>query len=428
MSWLLNALYLVAVILLSPWLAWRAWRTGRYRQGLKDKLLGLGQPLPPGAVWFHGVSVGEVHLLRQLVGAFRRRHPGRACVVSASTDTGLAEARKAFPDLAAFPFPLDFSWAVRRTLRAVRPALVVLAESEIWPNFLLGCRRHGVRAAVVNGRMSPRSRRRFARLAPLTRWLFGHIDLFAMQTEDYADALRDLGVPASRVHVTGSVKYDGVGGDRGNPRTAELRRLLEVRPDDLVWIAGSTQAPEEEIVLGIYSRLRADWPTLRLFVVPRQKDRFDEVAHLLQHSGLPFARRSAGTGLGAPVVLVDTIGELGALWGSADVAFVGGSMDGRRGGQNMIEPAAYGAAVTFGPHVWNFADTAARLRDAGAAVQVQDAARLEEVTRRLLADEAQRRRMGGAARDFVLSQQGATGRTLELLDGLLRGRAAGRAA
>ncbi len=428
MPWLLNAVYLLALLLLSPWLLWRALRTGRYRKGLRAKLLGLSDPLPAGAVWFHGVSVGEVHLLRQVVAAFRRRNPDRPCVISASTDTGLEEARKCFPDLAVFPFPLDFSWTVRRSLRAVDPGLVVLAEGEIWPNFLLACRRRGVPVAVINGRMSPRSRRRYGRLAWIARPLLRSLDLLAMQTADYADAVCALGARPERVHVTGNVKYDGAGGDRSNPRTAELRQLLQVRPDDLVWIAGSTQAPEEEMAVGIYRKLRQEFPTLRLFLVPRQKDRFDEVARLLERSGIRFVRRSAGAGLGAPVVLVDTIGELGALWGLADVAFVGGSLDGRRGGQNMIEPAAFGAAVVFGPHVWNFADAATRLLEAGGACQVQDGAVLETVVRRLLGDHEERERQGAAAREFALAQQGATERTVALLEDLLRLRAASRAA
>jgi 3-deoxy-D-manno-octulosonic-acid transferase len=427
MPWLLNVLYLLALVLLSPWLLWRAIRTGRYRRGLRDKLLGLARPLPRAAsrpvVWFHGVSVGEVHLLRGVIAACRRRHPDWQCAVSSTTDTGLAEAQRCFPELPVFAFPFDFSWAVRRTLRQVRPSLVVLAECELWPNFLHAARRYGVPVAIINGRMSPRSFRRYCQLGPLTRWLLSHLDLMAVQTEDYAANLRALGARPDDIGVTGSVKYDGAMTDRANPKTLALRRLFGLADEDIVWVAGSTQAPEEEIVLRIFLALRARHPRLRLFLVPRQPDRFDEVARLLERSDVAFARRSQLGGADAPpVILVDTLGELGAVWGLADLAFVGGSLDGRRGGQNMIEPAAYGAAVLFGPHVWNFRDPAARLVEAGAADQVRDAAQLEAVARRLLDDPAERAAMGGAARQLVLQQQGATEKTVRLLGELLRRR------
>jgi 3-deoxy-D-manno-octulosonic-acid transferase len=224
------------------------------------------------------------------------------------------------------------------------------------------------------------------------------------------------------VHVTGSVKYDGATGDRTNLRTRHLRELLAVRDNDLILIAGSTQAPEEQIILDIYRQARTRHPNLRLFLVPRQKDRFDEVAGIIQRCSLPFVRRSSLTTPLADrnaVVLVDTIGELGALWGLADVAFVGGSLDGQRGGQNMIEPAAYGAAVIFGADVWNFKETANRLLEHGAAVQVPDATTLQCEVEKLLANVLERQKLGEAARRFVQSQQGATEKTLALVDALL---------
>ena len=419
MSWFLNSVYLVVLILLSPWLIYRKLRTGRYRRGLRDKLFGLSEALPSGAVWFHGVSVGEIHLLRQVVAAFRRRYPELPCVLSTTTETGFDEARKCFPDLFVFFFPFDFSWAVRRSLHTLAPRLIVLAEAELWPNFLMAARQQGVPVAIINGRMSPRSLKRYQWIKPLARWLFGQLDLLLMQTEHYARAVRILGVPPDRVAVTGNIKFDGVLTDRRNPRTNALRGLLEVKDDELIWIAGSTQAPEEEIVLRIWQKLRIDHPKLRLFLVPRHKERFEEVAQLLARSSVDFARRSSCPNLGKPVVLVDTIGELGPLWGLADVAFVGGSLDGRRGGQNMIEPAAYGAAIVFGPYVWNFADTAARLIDAYAACQIADAGQLETVVRLLFEDAEERHQLGTAARDFVLRQQGATNQTVELLGQLV---------
>jgi 3-deoxy-D-manno-octulosonic-acid transferase len=428
MPYLLDVLYLAGLLVLSPWLLYKALTTGKYRRGLWRKLTGSAVLLsgcPRPVAWFHGVSVGEIHLLRQVIAAFRQRYPDWECVVSTTTDTGFDEARRRFPDLHVFAWPLDFSWAVRRALSRVKPALVVLVEGELWPNFLLAAKARAIPVAVINGRMSPRSCRRYQLAAGLVRRLVAGVDLIAAQTEVYAAGYRALGAVPGRVHVTGSVKYDGVRTERGNPDTQALGRLLGVGPCDLVWVAGSTQAPEEEVCLALFRRLRAVYLNLRLFLVPRQKDRFDEVAALLRRRGVPFARRSELPAAGHPVILVDTIGELGALWGLADVAFVGGSLDGKRGGQNMIEPAAYGAAVVFGPHVWNFRDAAARLVEAGAAVQVGGSDELEQVVRRLLADAAERTRLGGAARELVLAQQGATERTIDLLAGLLHGDSAG---
>jgi 3-deoxy-D-manno-octulosonic-acid transferase len=424
MPYLLNLVYLLALLLLSPYLLYRRLTTAKRIRGLWAKLSG-GAFLRAGdapCAWFHGVSVGEIHLLRQVIAAFRQRHPDWQCVVSTTTDTGFEEARKRFPDLTVFFWPLDFTWAVGRALRRVRPNLVVLAEGELWPNFLYAARRQGVPTAVINARMSPRSFRRYRRLGLLARCVLSRLDLCLVQTEEYAANFRALGAAPDQVHVTGSVKYDGACTERDNPRTLELRRLLNVCGGDLVWIAGSTQAPEEQIALDIYRRARARHPHLRLILVPRQKDRFDEVAGLLKRSGLPFVRRSELTGpvvdRGA-VVLVDTIGELGALWGLADVAFVGGSLDGQRGGQNMIEPAAYGAAVLFGPHTWNFRQDVARLLEERAAVRVADAAALESAVGRLLADAQERARLGAAGRRLVLRQLGATERTVMLLGALV---------
>ncbi len=423
MSYLLNIIYLLTLILLSPWLVYKALTTGKYRRGLWSKISGraYGRSTDRPGAWFHGVSVGEIHLLRQVVAGFRKRHPDWDCVISTTTDTGYDEACKRFADLPVFFWPFDFTWAVRRALGRVKPSLVVLAECELWPNFLSIAKRKGIPVAVINARMSPRSLGRFERLSWLVGGLFRKLNLCGVQTEEYAAAYRALG--ASNVQVTGSVKYDGACSDRANPKSRDLRRLLDIGDDALVWIAGSTQAPEEEIVLNIYRKAKQQHSNLRLILVPRQKERFDEVAELLRRSEFNFPRRSQMS-LGQLVsanhiILVDTFGELGALWGLADVAFVGGSLDGKRGGQNMIEPAAYGAAVLFGPHTWNFKDTVARLVEQKAAIQVADAMGLERETLRLLADPHSRRQLGHAAQRFVLSQQGATERTLQALDELL---------
>jgi 3-deoxy-D-manno-octulosonic-acid transferase len=430
---LLNLVYLGALLVLSPWLVWRAVATGRYRSGLAAKLRGrvaVPNPDRKPVAWFHAVSVGEVNLLGTLVPAFQTRRPDWLVVVSSTTDTGLAEARKRFPDLAVIAWPFDFTWAVSAALAAVNPALVVLTEGEMWPNFLRAAARRGVPAVVANARLSPRSFRRLTRVAALARrLLFRHVARFAVQEEEYTDRLRQLGVPAEKLVTTGSVKYDGAAGERDTPGTESLRRTLGLavapagRPrHELVFLAGSTHAPEEALVLGAFARLRARFPHLLLLLVPRHPDRFEEVARLVEQSGLPFARRSRITEPLAEmpaVVLLDSVGELGAAWGLADVGFTGGSLDGHRGGQSMIEPAGYGVPCVFGPHVWNFKDAARRLVEVGGAVMVADAADLEGELAKLLADEELRTRTGAAARELVRRQQGATRRTLDVLDGVI---------
>lgn len=449
MRFLLDLFYLLAGVLASPWLAWRAVRTGRYRQHLAAKLLGHVDVSPPSArtVWFHGVSVGEIHLLVTLVTAFRKRHPDWRVVVSSTTDTGLAEARAKFSDLAVIAYPFDFSWACGEALDRVNPAVVVLAESELWPNFLAAAGERKIPVVVANARISPRTFNRMKRVKSLLqRLLFRHVSVFAVQTEEYAGRLRQLGVSESRVVVTGSVKYDGATGDRDTAKGRELGRLIQIgdptvregadqphapsltvgspttNDRSLILVAGSTHAPEESILLGVFAKLRATFPQLRLLLVPRHPDRFTEVANLLQQSGLPFVRRSQLVEpTDAPVVLLDTVGELGAAWGLADLGYTGGSLDGKRGGQSMIEPAGYGVPVVFGPHVWNFRDAARMLVDAGGAVMVKSADELEQAFRELILNADRRTAMGGIARRLVQEQQGATERTLAVIAGIASG-------
>ncbi len=434
---LLNLVYLLALLVLWPWLAWRRVRTGRYRHGLRAKFLGrvrISNPSQKRVAWFHAVSVGEVNLLGTLVPAFRKRHPDWLVVVSSTTDTGLAEARKRFADLDVIGWPLDFTWAAATALDAVKPSLIVLAESELWPNFLAAASTRNVPVVVVNARMSPRSFTRLKRVAGFARrMLFRHVTKFAVQEEEYADRLQQLGVPDVKLVTTGSIKYDGAA-SRDEQKTRALAHTLGLRsltPSPLVWLAGSTHAPEESLILAAFARLRTLFPHLRLILVPRHPDRFAEVARLVEASGLPFVRRSA---IASPlheipaVVLLDTVGELGAAWGLADIGFTGGSLDGKRGGQSMIEPAGYGVPCVFGPHVWNFKDAAKRLVEVGGAVMVKDAAELETELAKLIGDADLRARIGAAAHALVCRQQGATLRTLDVIDSVITSPASARAA
>ena len=421
MAPLLDALYALALCALSPWLAWRALRTGRYRRDLAAKLTGrvpVWNPAGAPGVWFHGVSVGEVHLLATLITAFKAARPGVRCVVSSTTDTGLTEARERFGAADVVAYPFDFSWACGAALDAVRPRLVVLAESELWPNFLTACRRRRIPVVVVNARVSPRSFARLRRVrGAADGLLLKPVAAFAAQSDETADRLRRLGVPAGKITVTGSVKYDGAAADRDTPKARALATLLGLGGPPVL-VAGSTHAPEEAAVLAAVVTLRAQFPDLVTILVPRHPDRFTEVAGLVERSGLPWVRRNTlTTPVPRPpaVILLDTVGELGAAWALATVGFVGGSLDGRRGGQSMIEPAGCGVPAVFGPHVWNFRDAARTLVEAGGAVPIRSADGLAAALGRLLADADLRARMGRAAADLVRRQQGATGRTVELL-------------
>ncbi len=429
MRWLLNAVYMLLLVSISPVITWRMLRHGRYRQGLAEKLLGRvdfradGRPV----VWFHAVSVGEVIQLQKVVDEFRRRTQDEfQIVISTSTDTGWELVQKRFADCQKTWFPLDFSWAVKQAIRRIRPAQIVLMELELWPNFLAECHRLDVPVSIVNARMSERSHRGYCRIRFLLKPLFTRLALVAAQSQTYADRLISLGATEQRTVVTGSIKFDGVETSRTNSKTENLRRIFGFKSGETVFVAGSTQGPEEQLALETWLQLRRKHSQLRLILVPRHRERFDEVAALVTSRNLPLLRRSSAQDSSQqhaetdnkPVILLDTIGELSACWGLADVAFVGGSF-GNRGGQNMMEPSAYGACVLFGPNTWNFRDIVERFREAEGCVQLQSSRQLTSTVDELLNDPARRHQLGRNAQKAVLQQQGATARTAELLHEVL---------
>jgi 3-deoxy-D-manno-octulosonic-acid transferase len=418
--YLLNAIYLLLIVAAMPWLAWQSLRKGKYREGFAAKFLGL-VPRRDGdrpCLWLHAVSVGEVNLLATLIARIGRERPDWQCVLSTTTMTGMALAKKKYPGHAVFYCPLDFSWAVKAAMRRIRPTVLVLAELELWPNLICMAQRSGARVAVINGRLSEHSFRGYRRIRPLVARLLRNVDVIAAQDATYADRFTTLGGRPGTVFVTGSLKYDGAETDRENPMTQRLRGLAGVATDDIVFLAGSTQESEEEAALAAFGELCGVWPRLRLILVPRHPDRFEAVARLLDRAGVPWQRRSNLEGEGvrpaARVLLVDAVGELGAWWGTAQIAFVGGSLT-NRGGQNMIEPAAYGAAVCFGPNTRNFRDIVAAMLTQDAATVVRDGGEMTAFVRRCLEEPAYGAALGQRAQALVASQLGATQRTLDLL-------------
>lgn len=423
-SWLLNALYLSAMLLASPWIVWSAFRHGKYREGFAEKLLGRvsrRQGKKP-CVWLHAVSVGEVNLLAKVIDELQRQKPECEVVISTTTKTGHELANNKYPAHSVFYCPLDFSWATATACRRIRPDALVLAELELWPNLIRAAKHQGANVAVVNGRLSDNSFRGYGRLRPIVLRILRQLDLVAAQDSETAVRFQQLGAIEDRVHVTGSVKFDGVETNRNNPNTSQLREQFGFAAEDIVFLAGSTQAPEEAYALENYHKLLPDFPNLRLVLVPRHPERFDEVAQLLDKAGVSYERRStippSAFSLPPSVVLVDTVGELGAWWGLATIGFVGGSF-GSRGGQNMLEPAAYGVATCFGPNTKNFRDIVAQLLAADGAQVVEDAAELERFVRRTLEDPDWAQSLGQRAQQLVISQQGAVVKTVKLLLPLL---------
>jgi 3-deoxy-D-manno-octulosonic-acid transferase len=312
---------------------------------------------------------------------------------------------------AVFYCPFDWGVIVRRVVGRVRPKLLFLIDTEIWPNLIRTCREAGAVSLLINGRISDRSYPRYRLIRPFMRRFVGFIDRFCMQSPRYAERIIDLGAEPDHVYVTGSLKFDAVVPDPTEP--VEAARLIPT--GRTVLIAGSTLAPEEEIVLGAYKSLKQAHPDLFLVLAPRHPERFDEVAELIDSSGLRGVRR---TQLNEPqaeadVMVLDTLGELAALYRRGDIVFVGGSLA-TWGGHNLIEPAIYGKPILFGPHMSNFKEMAAMFLEADAGVEVASREVLQDVIGELIRDPARRSELGENARDLVQANRGAGRRTLEV--------------
>jgi 3-deoxy-D-manno-octulosonic-acid transferase len=434
---LANLLYVAALAAVSPIVLFRMLRHGRYRRGWQQKLLGLtntqAQSLRQAAgaqqrcVWVHAVSVGEVNLLPTLVRRLERQSPDCGIVISTSTDTGYDLAVQHFGADRVFFCPLDFTWAVRRTLRNLQCEMLVLTELELWPNLIRLAAQVNCKTVVINARLSEHSAARYQRFSRWTGEIFNQLDWVGCQDEFCCERFAQCGVPQSRTIVTGSMKFDNAPSSRENIEVQLRAQWAGVDPWHRVWVVGSTQAGEESMVLTIYSQLIGEFPDLRLVIVPRHVERFNEVAAEIEQHELKAHRRSSGESLfksewsAEQVILVDTIGELRHWWGIAHMATVGGSF-GNRGGQNMLEPAGYGAAVSFGPNTKNFAEIAERLLAAGGAVRVQDGTELTMFVRTCLTQPSFMDTLGRAAKTVVKTHQGATDRTVTELLSLLSSR------
>lgn len=432
---LYSLLLTLGILALLPIFVWDALRHGKYVEGLRERAGRVGEIDAGGrpVIWLHCVSVGETQAARPLARALVEQFPSHALVVSTTTLTGQRVAREAFRGLAAsvFYFPFDWAWSVRRALDAVKPSVVLLMETELWFRFLDECGARGVRVALVNGRLSERSFQRYKIIRAFVRRALGTLSLAVMQSEADAARLRELGIPPDRVRVSGNVKFDADDAEAGQPLTDQLRARFALDAGRPLVVAASTHAPEESIILEAFKRLRADLPQLypRLLVAPRHPERFAEVASLLDSSSLSWSRRTADPSprdAHCDAILLDTVGELRAVYPLADVVFVGGSIA-PTGGHNVLEPAAAARCVVTGAHTFNFAEIVRDFVEHDALVQLtaladaETSAALARILGDLLNDDARRRRFGDNALALVKRNRGATARTLELLTPIIEG-------
>jgi len=428
---LYSALLVTALFVSLPYWIYQMLRHGKYRAGFHQRFgappTQLSRKVGDPTIWIHAVSVGEVLAVSSLVEALCARWPACEIFVSTTTDTGQNLATSRFGAEHVFYFPIDLGFAIRPYLDVLQPQLIVIAETEFWPNFLRLAKRSRARLAVVNARLSDRSLRGYKRLHWWLPSVLTHVDLFLAQSGEDRKRLIEIGARESRVQVTGNLKFDL---QRGNEPEVlpKLRESLRSEGASPVLVCGSTVDDEEErMLLQAFQSILASYPKAVMILAPRHPERFVPVAALLESFGVRFLKRSLWSGepLAGSVLLLDTIGELSAIYGLADIAFVGGSLV-PKGGHNIIEPARHGVAIVVGNHYENFRDII-WLFQKNDAVRVVGPAELPLVLMELIAHDTERLAMGRRAAETLQSQTGATARTVEALEQLLSGERAAAA-
>jgi 3-deoxy-D-manno-octulosonic-acid transferase len=438
MRYLINILYCIGLLLGSPYFIFKMITAGKYRRGLAQRFGRIpARTSNKPVIWVHAVSVGELQLAKPLVDGIRAQHPGHEVVITHTTKTGEEVAAKLYPDLMRFYSPLDFSWVVAKVMRALKPDLIILVELELWPNFLLEAGRRNIPVLIANGRISERSAAGYGRNAWFFRKPFAAITRAAVQNPEYGARLSRLlklmKLDPSIVEVAGNIKYDNIAPGRDDALRVHYRALFGVANNEYLLVCGSTHPGEHEILVKLYRQWRDAGIRLRLVVVPRHPERWDAVRSLWKKAGIPLLDRSKLTEESpAPAtsqsdsntlpacILFDVMGELGKLYHAADLAFIGGSLI-PHGGQNMIEPAAIGVPVLYGPHTKNFRATVADLAAANGGITVSDDVALFREVAALCNDDRRRADLGEAGRRVIQAGRGSVKNHLAIVGEMLRG-------
>jgi 3-deoxy-D-manno-octulosonic-acid transferase len=377
-----------------------------------------------GRIWIQAVSVGEVALCRSLIPALKEKFPDRDIVISTITKAGNDLAKRIFMrDAIVIYFPLDFRFIVRKTINIVKPALYIMIETEIWPNLLRELSAAGVPAALINGRISDRSIGKYRIVKPFLKKTLGHINIFCMQDKVDAERILELGAPAEKVKITGNMKFD-ISMPTDIKNADAIRSSIGLKAGEDLLVAGSTHEGEEEMLLEVFSRISPDFPKLRLLIAPRHINRSAEIEKLIKGKGFACFKFSTpssqlSTPNYAPVILLDTIGHLNEMYSIATIVFIGGSLV-KYGGHNPIEPAYFGKAILFGPHMFNFKYIMGVFLKNKAAIQVPDKEGLEKECRRVLKDAGARDALGKNAKNAIAENSGASDKNILEITGILK--------
>jgi len=419
-----SLIYTLTFLLFIPYFLVRELSYPRYWRSLFQRFGFIPRGINPDGrktIWVHAVSVGEVLAAKSLIRALLKEYPNYPLIISTTTITGNRIARKSFTEVDGIVyFPFDWSFSVRRTIRRLNPALLIILETELWPNALRQCKRREIPIVLINGRLSSRSYGRYLRIRTIFRRVLKDVNLYCMQSEEDARRIISLGAGEDKVVVAGNLKYD-TGTPPASSKTEEhLKELLGVSPEDPVIVAGSTEKGEDELLLQSFHEVKKRYPRVKMILAPRRPTRFDEVEKLLKSFSFRYRRRSRDRKDGGKtdILLLDTIGELTSAYALGRINFVGGSLV-PVGGHNILEPAARGKPVVFGKHMDNFRPISQLFIREEGGIQVGNQQELTQAFLQLLEDEELCASMGKKARQIVRANQGATDRSLALIQKLL---------